>query len=348
MKRSVLLNWLPFENVATGAARRAIELHSRLSGDLNIRAAVTGGFPSGASKGVRTFTLSSGRDFRSRLAEGKKNFWKAAGDFQVWSGDTLPVPEFPASVKVVLTVHDLRFLEDRKYLSLSRYLLLRLFMGKALRRADAVIAVSQWTAAEIKEKYGISSEKIHVIPNAAAPFTEPVAVQLPSRKFLLAVGHLEPRKDFDTLLRAFASIAGSFEGILVIAGRGPLKDVLSARASSLGIANRVVFTGGVTDSELSWLYSNCACLVCPSVYEGFGMTVLEGLQAGVPVIASFIAPHAEVGEDAVDWFTPGDSDSLAERIVHLTGIPVKHRLEQAGKFSWDRSADLLEQLYLSI
>ncbi len=159
--------------------------------------------------------------------------------------------------------------------------------------------------------YGISGDRVHVIPNAAATLPEPCSAGAIQGEFLLSVGHLEPRKNHITLLRAFARLAGSWKGSLVLAGTGPMEGRLRSIANDLGIASRVVFKGRISDCELAGLYSSCACLVCPSVYEGFGMTILEGLEAGVPVIASRIPPHEEVAGDSVLWFSPEDHNELA-------------------------------------
>ncbi len=150
-----------------------------------------------------------------------------------------------------------------------------------------------------------------MIPNAAATLPEPCSAGAIQGEFLLSVGHLEPRKNHITLLRAFARLAGSWKGSLVLAGTGPMEGRLRSIANDLGIASRVVFKGRISDCELAGLYSSCACLVCPSVYEGFGMTILEGLEAGVPVIASRIPPHEEVAGDSVLWFSPEDHNELA-------------------------------------
>ncbi len=349
MEKSVLLNWLPFENTATGAAKRALELHSRLVESFDLRAVVTPGFPAGAAPGVPRVVISSARTPLVRLSERSPGFWLGHGPFGIWVTDTLPVPAFPPDIRVVLTVHDLRFLESRSYLSLQRYLLLRLTMAGALKRADAIVTVSRYTAKGITGHYGVPGERVHVIPNAAATLPEPCSTGGIQGKFLLSVGHLEPRKNHKTLLRAFARLAGDWDGNLVIAGTGPLEGRLRSMADDLGIASRVVFKGRISDCELAGLYASCACLVCPSVYEGFGMTILEGLEAGVPVIASRIPPHEEVAGDRVLWFSPEDHEDLAGKLAaFLESGALNHREKgrrHASGFSWDSSAGQLAEVY---
>jgi len=352
MKRSILLNWLPFENTATGAAKRSLELNERLGGDFQLTGAVTSGFPQKAAPSVQRIVVSARRSLATRLAERRSSFWTDLGDFTVFATDTLPVPAFDPGKRVILTVHDLRFLKDRRYLSLQRYLLLRLHMAGSIRRADAVVTVSRWMSDQLISHYRLHPGKVSVIPNAAASLPSAEGIPPFDEDYLLSVGHLEPRKDQRTLIRAFALISEVWPGKLVIAGRGPQEKNLIALAESLGVSSRTVFTGPVTDSELAGLYKNCRALICPSVYEGFGMTVLEGLQAGVPVVASSIGPHLEVAGDAAYWFKPGSPEDLALVISKVLSEEEDYSsspgLKKASEYCWDVSAGMLGEIYRSI
>ncbi len=349
MKRSVLLNWLPFENTSTGAAKRSIELHERLADEFNFVAAVTEGFPLDTAPGVEKKVFAANRSLAVRISEKSPGFWERQGKPDVWVTDTLPVPGFRGDTRTVLTVHDLRFLASRKYLSLQRFLFLKLSMKSGLKRADAVVTVSDWIAKQIIETYGISPKKLHVIPNAAASFPYVESLDFSGREYILTVGHLEPRKDHRTLIRAFATVARKWDGDLVIAGRGALLGDLKFLADELGVGSRVKFAGGVSDSELSTLYAQSTCLVCPSVYEGFGMTLLEGMAAELPVIASSIPPHMEVAGDVALWFESGNCKDLAEVILSFlenrqSFIP-DAGVRRAQMYNWDDSAKKLASIY---
>jgi glycosyltransferase involved in cell wall biosynthesis len=348
----VLLNWLPFTNTSTGAAKRAIELHRRLRGDIPIMAAVTAGFPVERASNVVLKVAAPSRNLSVRLRERRASFWTGLGDFDQWATDTLPIPDFSGRMRTILTVHDLRFMENRRYLSPWRYLLLRLGMGRALSRASAVIAVSRWTAGQLQHLYRVPSRKLHIIPNAAATLPPPDERKPLQEDYILTVGHLEPRKGQACLIRAFAVIAGRWPGKLVITGRGPSKKSLEGLAEELGVSSRVIFAGPVNDFSLSTLYSHCKCLVCPSLYEGFGMTVLEGLAAGAPVVASSIPPHVEAAGDAALWFPPEDhellADVLREFLDHGGAGDAALGRERAALFSWDRSAELLGGVYRQV
>lgn len=347
MKGSVLLNWLPFDNPWSGSARRAVELHRRLAPRFRIRAAVREGF---SGCGVSTVKAAARRGIASRLSEGLPGFWRPLEPFDLWVTDTLPVPRFAPGVRTVITVHDLRHLADRRYLSPGRYLLLKLFLGRGIARADAVVTVSEWMADCLRKAYPSSRGKLHVIPNAPAPpeGDDPSPVAPP---YLLAVGHLEARKGLDTLLRAFSLISGRWQGKLVLVGRGPLQAGLRNLAKRLGIMSGVVFAGAVDDRRRTALYKGCSCLVCPSLYEGFSLTVLEGLAAGVPVVASRIPPHRETAGGAASYFTPGDPDDLADTLLAVLNdddFSPEPGLARAAGYSWDASAARLGDLYESL
>ncbi|MCD4708359.1 MAG: glycosyltransferase family 4 protein [Candidatus Sabulitectum sp.] len=349
MKRSVLLNWLPFENTSTGAAKRSVEIHERLADEFNLTAAVTEGFPSDTAPGVEKNIFAAKRSLAVRLSERFPGFWERQGRPDVWVTDTLPVPAFKSDTRTVLTVHDLRFLVSRKYLSLQRYLLLKLTMKSGLKRADVVVTVSDWIAEQIIEYYGISPKKLYVIPNAAASLPSARSLEFSGREYILTVGHLEPRKDQRTLIRAFAMVAGKWDGDLVVVGRGALLGDLELLADELGLGSRVKFAEGVGDSELSDLYARSTCLVCPSVYEGFGMTLLEGMAAELPVIASSIPSHREVAGDVALWFEPGNCKDLAEVILSFLEnrqnfIP-DAGVRRARKYNWNNSAKKLASIY---
>lgn len=348
MRPVLLLNWLPFANTSTGAAKRSLELHSRLQGELRMKAIVTGDFPPDTATWADRITAAPERSPILRIREFSPSFWSRFGRFDIFVTDTLPVPRFRGDARVVLTVHDLRFLVKPSYLSLQRFLLLRFFMAGSIRRADALVTVSEFTKAGLTERYGIPASRVTVIPNAPASFPRPSGDPPLDTPYLLSVGHLEPRKDHATLIRAFARIADRWPGKLVVAGRGPDLGKLRTMASGTGYGDRIEFRTRVSDRELSDLYAHCTLLVCQAVYEGFGMTVLEGIRAGVPVLASSIPPHREIAEGLAHWFEPGSIDGLADALSSLLAagsLERKARSDTADRFSWDYSSRELLKLY---
>jgi glycosyltransferase involved in cell wall biosynthesis len=353
---------MPFDSSVTGASLRASELHRRLPADHGITVFTTSAFPDSARRsmpGLGFRDLAGSRRGMTRFLEFSGSWWKRrlrGTGCRLWVTDTLPVVRMDG-IRTCLTVHDLRHRESPGYVKPGRFLLLRLFMSSSLRRADSVIAVSRWGAGELRRLYGVDPGKITVIPNGVDPgLAESVrgTGRPADDPFILSVGHLEPRKNQQLLLRAFATMKDRWQGRLVLAGRdlgsGP---ELHALASSLGIGDRVDFTGAMDRQSLLSLYGSCRLLVCPSAYEGFGITLLEGMVLGIPVVASGIPPHREVGGDAVMWVDDhlGGVQEMADSILSvLDDADLARSLTGMGRsraelFSWDESAARLDRLY---
>lgn len=248
----------------------------------------------------------------------------------------------------VVTVHDLFFLDHpeatsreirRDYGSLAR---------SHVRRADAVLAVSETTADEAASRLDIPRERIHVVhPGVDERFLAPRPSSNGSGSpYLLAVATEEPRKNLPALLEAFAIVKRrGFEGSLKIAG-GPGLDTprIVEAIGRLGL-ERVVFRLGYVDAQgLPSLYRNARALVSPSLWEGFGLPLLEAMATTTPVVASDIPVHREVADGAAVLVPPGDPEALARGIESvLTDEPLRTRLEARGlervrDFSWKVSA----------
>ena len=362
----IALNWSVFSNTATGAARRAFELHKRIPPDIRFIAFVTEEFSSEWMNEFLQFDfvqIGSSRSFIHRLKEGSGAYWKSLLDkhgCRLWVTDTLPVPAGLGAVKTCITVHDLRYLSSRKYVSLKRYVLLKALMSSSLKRADAVIAVSSWTKEQLIEHYSVPCEKLKVIYNSVdRNFPGPSNIQSSAldKPYLLSVGHLEKRKNFETLVRAFSSIADSWDGFLVLVGndQGSLGDIRAAAEKS-GVSDRLIVKNSTSFEELCELYTNCEVVICPSLYEGFGMTLLEGMAAGKPVIASNIQPHREVAGDAALLVDPGEEEikGFAQATLELLNNSelsksyIDRGFSRLKQFSWEKSAEQLESLYRSL
>lgn len=362
-KSRVALNWSVFSDTATGAARRAYELHRRISPDLSFVAFVTDQFSVEWMNEFPRFDfvrIGSSRSLAHRLKEGSGKFWMQLlnnHNCGLWVTDTLPVPAGISEIRKCITVHDLRYLSSRKYVSLKRYVLLKAFMSRSLKRADAVIAVSNWTEEQLIEHYSVPSEKLTMIYNAVDrnfPGSSNIQYNALDKPYLLSVGHLEKRKNFETLIRAFSTVAESWDGFLLLVGndQGSLGDIRAA-AEKYGVSDRLIIKNSTSFEELCKLYLNCEVVICPSLCEGFGMTLLEGMAAGKPVIASNIPPHREVAVDAALLVDPGGEDHIgfAQAILEvvnnckLAKTLIDKGYNRIKSFSWDKSADKLESLY---
>lgn len=172
--------------------------------------------------------------------------------------------------------------------------------------------------------------------------------------FWLAVGTLEPRKNLRRLLRAFARYRtqGRLDYPLVLAGgSGWMEDDLDDFIRDLGLGESVRVLGYVTDEDLGWLYHNCYCFVYPSLYEGFGLPVLEAMSLGAPVITSKTTSLPEVGGDAAWYVDPYQEEELVQAFMKFEtdeGYRAEMRrsaLNQAKKFSWEVSALKVLEIY---
>jgi glycosyltransferase involved in cell wall biosynthesis len=211
-------------------------------------------------------------------------------------------------VPTVMVVHDVRALVAPRFDSAARHLRFRLALGWACRVATHVVCVSEFTAASLDASVRVDPSRVSVIGEApslhlaAAP--GPAPTDSPGRPYVLYVGSLLAHKNVDTLIRAFA--LGRAEHDLVLAGPASERErrhVVNL-IDELGCEDQVRHVGWLDDLELSRLYRNAAAIAIPSLHEGFGLPVLEGMQAGVPVIASDIPAFREV---------TGDHATLVER-----------------------------------
>jgi glycosyltransferase involved in cell wall biosynthesis len=250
----------------------------------------------------------------------------------ILDSDHVPIPPLRGA-KTVATVHDLRALAG--YAPADRRLVARQIYRASLRRAAAIVAVSRFTAGEIERRLGVTGDRIAVVPNAGDHLAAPEPPSFPGDT-LVHVGHLEPRKHLDLLVEAFARVVRrGFPLRLALAGRegtrGAARHLLDL-AARLGVRERVRIPGPVAEAELPRLYASCLAAVFPSVYEGFGIPLLEAMRCGAPVLASRAGAHPEVAGDAALFFEPDDEKGLAEEIERIVQEPAtRERLREAGK-----------------
>ena len=328
-----------------------------------------------------------GSRFQTRKIEGAsarlgirigKIWWEQVALRQACAGsgiDLLHSPYFASplypNVPTVVTIHDVIPLILPAY---SRPLHVRVYtrmVSAAARRARAIITVSEAAKADIVRTIGIPSERVHVAHNAAAaslrPVTDRAAVEgMKSRfrisgEYLLYFGGFDVRKNIERLIRAFHAARSSFErpyrlvlaGSLSLVGH-PLYPDPRLLVEKLGLGNDVVVTGRVSDEEKPLLYSAATAFVFPSLYEGFGIPVLEAMSCGAPVITSSVSSLPEVAGDAALLVNPTSVEAMAEAMVKLlndTGLRDEMRqrgFHRAAEFNWDRSAARTLDVYRQV
>lgn len=229
----------------------------------------------------------------------------------------------------------------------------RWILPSILNRADHIITISEASKRDIVRLYRIAEEKITVTLLAADPRYRPLApggggemVAALPRPYMLNVGTLEPRKNLEGLLRAFARAKkGGIPHTLVITGAsGWGGSHLAQLPAELGIAGSVLFTGFVDDDALPHLYANADFFVYPSLYEGFGLPVLEAMACGTPVIAANTSSIPEVAGDAAILADPESEAELSAAMMLLAGDEAlrsdlrERGISRAAAFSWEKTA----------
>jgi glycosyltransferase involved in cell wall biosynthesis len=264
-------------------------------------------------------------------------------------------------VPVVLTVHDLiPFVMPGSYPWMRRE---RALAMRQFKHADAVIAVSESTAADVRRIAGVDPRRITVIPEGVIPppvlFDARLAemrsrLELPER-FLLAVGTFDPRKRIELLVDVVRRVRAQHDVGLVIAGfQGDFEAAVETSLAVAGIAGHTRILGHVGADELAALYQLGDCLLFTSAYEGFGLPPLEAMAAGLPVAVFDNSSLAEVVGDAGLLVDDGDAASMAERVSALLANPTEHDRRasmgrsRAAAFTWDRAARATLRVYASV
>jgi glycosyltransferase involved in cell wall biosynthesis len=256
------------------------------------------------------------------------------------SVDILHCPTFRAPtsspVPLVVTVHDLAVLRHPEAFNRWTRLYSRAFVPRVVRAAQRVIAVSEFTKRELVDLLSIAEERIRVVPNAVAEPFVPEG-EGAAGEYVLAVGTIEPRKNLP-LLAAAARDAGVELRVAGARGWG------GVRVDDDGVR----FLGFVPDDELARLYRGSLCVAYPSLYEGFGIPVLEALACGAPVVTSAGTAMAEVADGAAVLVDPRDGDAIAAGIREA----IRRRDElaalgpkRARAFSWQASAEATAAVY---
>jgi len=257
----------------------------------------------------------------------------------------------PDSVTGVVTLHDFAWKRFPHTMRPGNRLLERMLMGPSLKRAAGILAVSEFTARELDAEYPECSGRCVVIPGAAAlpEAAGETGIELPADPYLLFVGTPEPRKNLETLMRAYARMAARverrFDLMLVGAGGWGGFDPI-AEIEEPGLKRRVRRLGRVSDLELHRIYANARALVFPSLYEGFGLPALEAMLRGVPVIASNRAALPELVGETGMLIDPESVSELADAMQSICQDDALHgelsarARARAERYNWKTSAEL--------
>jgi len=281
-----------------------------------------------------------------------------------------PLYRVPASYrgKIVTTFYDFApYRVPDLFPKLSNAKLKTLY-SFAAKKSDRIIAVSESTKKDAKEFLGYPEEKITTIYNGIDQrfFGEDSFSRDDVKKnygiidkYILFLGTLEPRKNLSRVLEAFARFKKNYKNSsdyqLVVAGkRGWLMEEYFQQTKDLGIEDDVVFTGYVGGDELKPLYTNAEFFVMPSLYEGFGQTIVEAMACGAPCLVSKISSIPEIADEAAYFVDPHDTEGIAKGMVELvSNQELREKLsaagkEQAKKFNWEKCARQTLEVYKNV
>lgn len=256
------------------------------------------------------------------------------------------LPVLPPAVRAIVTIHDFVWHFYPKTMPLGRRILERTLMPRAIARADRIIAISRSTADDLMHIFPRHSA-VDVIPLAATSFSR--AEEIPSAfrgRYFLFVGTQEPRKNLRRLIAAWSKVADELKpvALVLVGGKGWGHQHVEAWVDEFGVRSSVRITGDLSDAALGEAYRHAIALVMPSLYEGFGLPLLEAMHLGAPVITANLGATAEVAGDGGLLVEPLNIDSIAMAMRRMSqdktlrdqlSLNAVHR---AQDFSWERSA----------
>lgn len=285
------------------------------------------------------------------------------GTNRLYHATDFVLPPLPAHIPSLLTVHDLSFVRVPHAASPRLRAYLEAVVPRSASRATHILADSQASKDDLCELYGIAPEKITVLLSGVSEFLRPVRdVQVLeslrvkyalNRPYMLSVGTVQPRKNYSRLIQALAQLRASGEDVelAIVGGRGWLQDEIERTLIDTQMRPYVKFLGFVPDADLPALYSAAHLVAFPSLYEGFGFPVLEGMACGVPVLTSNVSSLPEVAGSAALMVNPLDLDDIVfslRRLLNDTNLRqdlVQRGFEQVKRFTWANSAKSLHNIY---
>jgi glycosyltransferase involved in cell wall biosynthesis len=278
-----------------------------------------------------------------------------AGRHDLYFATDFALPPTLPGTRTAVFIHDLTFVRTPGAAVPRLVQYLRAVVPRSLSRASAVVVNSNATRADLIDVYGTPDEKIHVVQFGVHPRFTPtqtpverlrVKYDLPDTPYIFAVGTIQPRKNYARLVQALRILrADKIDVSLVIAGgKGWMDTPVYDAVRAAGLEAHVKFLGYVNDADLPALYTFASAFAMPSLYEGFGLPVLEAMACGAPVVTSTVSSLPEAAGDAALLVDPTDVDEIADALRRvLTERELKRTLIERGfdhvaPFVWERTA----------
>lgn len=270
--------------------------------------------------------------------------------------------------KKIVTVHDMAYKRFPETVRFKTRTMLDLNLKKSVSRADLIITVSEFSKQEILSFFPECEGKIEVVYNGVdlnmfRPISDQVMIENIKQKynlkgdFLLYLGTIEPRKNIERLLEAYSLLKNrsiDCPKLVLAGGKGWLDSGIFSTLENLNLKDSVVFTGYISDDDVPVLMNASQAFLFPSLYEGFGMPVLEAMACGVPVLTSNLSSLPEVVGDTAVLVDPFSKDSIRDGIIklltdnNLRESLKKKGLERSRKFSWSKVTRDLYMIYESL
>jgi len=289
------------------------------------------------------------RVFRMLWAQSILPYWAKQDNVDLFWSPAHRLPRYlPKSILSVVTIHDLVWKHAPETMRpFSRFLDAK-FMPEAVKIADRVIAVSESTAQDLFKEVSGVIEKTEVIYESSSILTEFLEeFDCIEGDYLLYVGTLEPRKNLRRLLEAFSLVSESIREnykLIIVGGKGWGNEDVYSIIEHFNIKKNVKVLGYISDKELADIYRNAYVLVMPSLYEGFGLPLLESMSFGIPIITSNTSSMPEIGGNAAIYVDPNSSISIKDGIEELIMDHKlwkklsKNALERSDLFSWNKAS----------
>lgn len=257
---------------------------------------------------------------------------------------------FSVPMKSVIAILDVSYLHFPELFSKKDLYMLKLWGKFSIKKASKIITISQTSRNDIIKSYGVPESRVEVVypgiklvdgSSLTSQGMEKFGI---SKKYILFVGTLQPRKNVERLIEAFSKLKRADLELVIVGRKGWMyQDILNA-PEKFDVADRVKFIHDASDQDLPNLYKNAEIFVLPSLYEGFGLPVLEAMQYGVPVITSNVSSLPEAGGDAALYVDPKSAKDITEKMEKLLSDEslrnemIAKGKKQAAKFSWEKAA----------
>ena len=262
-----------------------------------------------------------------------------------------------SSVPTAISIMDLSFVYFPQLFNKNDLYQLNNWTRYSAKKAAKIFTISEASRDDIIKLYKVDPKKVIVTYPGIKKIDKLESMEDLANKFkikndyILFVGTLQPRKNIVKLIEAFAKLQtkGKNLDLVVVGKKGWMYEEILKAPEQFGVKEKVIFLDFVSDSDLPFLYENARCYVLPSLYEGFGLPVLEAMKYGCPVVTSNISSLPEAGGDAALYFNPENVDDMAGTINKVLSSEslrkemIEKGLEQVKKFSWEKTAKLTLQ-----